>query len=489
MTRKLIAGLLSLCAFLPGNAIEISSNSHEEMPLNNDYKVEINRGDGKWETLPAHNAKIFWGTQNMSFAKFEDDFSSPVEVRITKNSGSFKEAEIRPKSCFIDYSLAGERSVVFSLDRPRKVSVEFDGDRWNNLFLFADATETDVPDKNAENVLWYGPGVHNAGKIELKSGQTLYLHPDALVYGYVEANEATNVRICGHGIIDGSKENMEYGEGQVRYSQLLLLNCSDVTVENLVFRNTPTWNIVTVGCDNIHFDGIKEIGSNANSDGFDIVSSSNILIENTMQRNKDDNISVKAIDLDVNKSGLLDGLRGNRIEKLNVRESHNIRMRNCVLWADEAHNMLIGPDVNGTRVSGIHFENIDVLQNRQNDDVYPGVMAVMIADQGEYSDIHWKDIRVEDIDAGQIISLTYQNAYAPLGYGKSLRNLTFKNISYTGTKASPSRIMGLDASKAIENVTIVNYRINGVPVTDASSGNFRINDFAKDVVFQTDSSK
>lgn len=484
MKKTLFLFLMLVCT-LWGYAREIVSNSGEAFPQNSDYTVEINRGDGNWETLMSHNAIVFWGTQNMTFAKFEADFTTPVEVRVTRNSGTFNRAEIRPKSYFIDYQKVDERTLTFTLDRPRKVSVEFDGDRWNNLFLFADETDTNVPDKDDDNVLWYGPGVHEVGKIELQSGQTLYLHPDALVYGYVIASDAQNVRICGRGILDGSKENMDYGEGKVRYSQLLLVNCSDVTVEDLVFRNTPTWNIVTVGCDNIHFDGIKEIGSNANSDGFDIVSSSNILIENTMQRNKDDNISVKAIDLEVNTSGLLDGLRGNKIERLNVTESHNIRMRNCVLWADEAHNMLIGPDVNGTAVSGIYFENIDVLQNRQNDDVYPGVMAVMIADQGVYSDIHWKGIRVEDIDAGQVISLTYQNAYAPLGYGKSLRNVTFENISYNGTKASPSRILGLDASHTVEGVTITNYRINGVPVTDAGSANITTNSFTSGITFET----
>ncbi len=478
---------MMVCSML-GYAREIVSNSGEEFPQNNDYQVEINRGDGNWETLVSHNAIVFWGTQNMTFAKFEDDFSAPVQVRVTRESGAFERAEVRPKSYFIDYEKLDDHTITFTLDKPRKISVEFDGDRWNNLFLFADETDTAIPDKADDNVLWYGPGVHEAGKIELQSGQTLYLHPDALVYGYVEANEASNIRICGRGILDGSKENMDYGDGKVRYSQLLLINCSDVTVEDIVFRNTPTWNIVTVGCDNIHFDGIKEIGSNANSDGFDIVSSSNVLIENTMQRNKDDNISVKAIDLDVNTSGLLDGLRGNKIEKLNVTECRNIRMRNCVLWADEAHNMLIGPDVNGTTVSGIYFENIDVLQNRQNDDVYPGVMAVMIADQGVYSDIHWKDIRVEDIDAGQVISLTYQNAYAPLGYGQSLRDVTFENISYIGTKASPSRILGLDATHTVENVTVTNYRINGVPVIDAETGNITTNGFTKNITFQTGTS-
>ena len=46
---------------------------------------------------------------------------------------------------------------------------------------------------------------------------------------------------------------------KLRYNLLLMVNCSDVTVEDIVLRNTPTWNVVTVGCDNVHIDGIKEI--------------------------------------------------------------------------------------------------------------------------------------------------------------------------------------------------------------------------------------
>ncbi len=473
--------LLLFVAFCTLNvfAVEFKSNSTIRPAENKSYKVEIKRGNADWETLYSHDAMVFWGTLHMSFAKFEDAFDSPVEVRVTKSSGRFQTAEIRPQSTNLIPHKINENTILFSLDKPCKVSIEFDGDRYNNIFLYADKSDCDIPDKNDKNVLWYGPGVHEVGRISLTSNQTLYIHPDALVFGYIYSNGAKNVTIKGSGIIDGSHENMDFSK--IRYSQLLLINCSDVEVKNTMFRNTPTWNIVTVGCDNVHVDGIKQIGSNANSDGFDIVSSSNILIENTIQRNKDDNISVKAIDLSVNT--VLDGLRGDTIKSLNVAESHNITMRNCILWADEAHNMLLGPDVNGTNVYNVKFENIDVLENNQNDDVYPGVMAVMIADKGCYSDIHWKNIRVDDIKSGQVISLTYQNAYAPLGYGKKLRNVTFEDITYNGSNASPSRILGISKDETVENIIIKNYRINGVKVTDAISGNIKVNKFTKNIKF------
>ena len=482
--KHLLFIFLLIFIILPLKAVEFTGNPQIAFPQNNTFKVEIKRNGGNWETLLSHNAKIFWATKNMSFAKFEDDFTSPVQVRVTKQDGKFSKAEIRPKSYFIDYVKESDNVISFTLTKAQKVSVEFDGDRWNNLFLYADSLETTIPDKTDPNVFWYGPGVHNVGKITLTSNQTLYLHPDALVYGYIYITDATNIKILGQGILDSSNENMDYA--YPRNSQLFIANSSDILIQNVILRNTPTWNLVLLGCNNVHIDGIKEIGSNANSDGLDIVSCSNVLIENTMQRNKDDNISIKGFNPAVDNK--LDGMPTYIFNTTNVTDCYNITMRNCVLWADEAHNMLVGPDLKGRKAYNINFENIDVLENTQNDDVYPGVMAAMIADQGEYSDIHWNNIRIEDIKAGQILSLTYQNAYAMLGYGKSLKNVSLNNISYNGINASKSRILGLNATQNIDGVNITNYRINGVKAIDATTANMTVNGFTSNILFNAGSS-
>lgn len=480
MREKIILMLLVLFVTIAVDAREFLGDTTIKPNENWTYKIEIKRGNSDWEILRSHDAIILWGTLHMSFAKFEDTFKTPVVVRVTKLSGKFQSAEVRPKSYNIIATKTDENSIAFTLDKPQKVSIEFDEDRHNNIFLFADAVETNIPDKNDENILWYGPGVHDAGRITLKDNQTLYLHKDALVFGYFYAENVNNVKIMGRGILDSSKENMDFTKP--RNSQLFFVNSSDILIKDVVLRNTPTWNLILLGCNNVHIDNLKQIGANANSDGLDIVSSSNILIENTIQRNKDDNISIKGFDPAVDNK--LDGIQSYLFDKINVDDCFNITMRNCVLWADEAHNMLVGPDLKGRKAYNINFENIDVLENNQNDDVYPGTMAVMIADQGEYYDIHWKDIRVEDITSGEVISLTYQNAYAMLGYGKFLKDVTFENISYIGTNASPSRILGLNATQNIENIKFTNYRINGVPVTDAKSGNFKLNGFTKNIKFK-----
>lgn len=448
----------------------------EKMPSNSTYKVEIEDGNG-WKTLYSHNAKVFWGTNNMSFVKFTNAFTSDVKVKVTKNTGPFDKVEIRPFSNQIKHQKLSDNVIEFTMKKAQKVSVEFDGDRYNNLFVFADKPELSTPDKSDPNVIWYGPGIHHVGQIILQSNQTLYLHEDALVYGYIESIGSQNIRICGRGIIDSSDENMDTSKPRV--SQLLLANCSDVVVEDILMRNTPTWNVSMFACDNVHINGIKQIGSNANSDGLDICNSSNVLIENTFQRNKDDNISIKVFDKESIRD--TDGGGSADLDSLNVENSFNITMRNCVLWADEAHNMLVGPEARGGKFYNIRFENIDVLENTQNDETYPGVMAIMIADQGEYSDISWDNIRVEDITKGKVISISYQNAYAPLGYGRFAKNIKFSNISYIGGRASKSRIIGLNNTQNVDGVTITNYRINGVEATDLATANMITNPYAKNI--------
>ena len=50
--------------------------------------------------------------------------------------------------------------VLFRLDRPEYLSVEFDGDRLHNLHLFANPVETETYTESNDSVLYFGPGVH-----------------------------------------------------------------------------------------------------------------------------------------------------------------------------------------------------------------------------------------------------------------------------------------------------------------------------------------
>lgn len=82
--------------------------------------------------------------------------------------------------------LESDRVLVVSLPGPRKLSVEPDG-RKGPLLLFANPPEVDPPKPEAPGVIYFGPGIHRPGRIEVASHQTLYLAAGAIVKGGVWA--------------------------------------------------------------------------------------------------------------------------------------------------------------------------------------------------------------------------------------------------------------------------------------------------------------
>ena len=464
------------------------------MPENEMYDVEIYR-NGEWERLFVHNARVSdyaanpeagYTQYDMGFVMFTDDFSEPVKVRVTRNE-PFSEVRIRPLSYGIDIDSMNGQSVEFAIDSPeRKVSVEFDGDRMRNLFILPDLPDTERP--AGADVMYYGPGVHNVGLISPKSGQTVYIDEGAVVLARVKAENADNLTIAGRGILCASQEN--HGDG--RLPQMEFLNCDNLKIEGIMLRGTPNWTIKITGSTGVHIDNIKEIGWIMNSDGMDFICCRNVLVENTFQRNYDDNVTIKAFNATpeyVASHTAPDGsyTDGNiwTVIALTQFDVYDIEVRNCVFWADKAHNMVVGPESRGIPFSDIRFHDNIVLENRQDDSVYPGTMAVMIADNGTFSDITFENIIVEDINGGKVICVHFANAWAfDSLYGQWARNITFRNISYTGTRATKSWIRGLNSTQTIDGLTVDGFTVNEQPVTDTDGPYLEINGYVKNVTIQ-----
>ena len=93
--------------------------------------------------------------------------------------------------------------------------------------------------------------------------------------------------------------------------------------------------------------------------------------------------------------------------------------------------------------------------------------------------------QVEDIDGGKVFCAHFTNAWAFDGlYGQWARNITLRNIAYTGTRATPSWIRGRSDAQSIDGVTIGNFTVNGTPVTDGSGPHLEINGYVRNVTFE-----
>ena len=469
----------------------------DDRPANDDFTVEIFR-NGCWEEIFVHNAEVSdyaanpaagYVQHDMGFAMFTDAFAAPLKVRVTRRAGTFSKVEIRPLSYGIVPNVQTPNSVEFELGDPaQKVSVEFDGNRMENLFILPDLPDTAIP--MGANVTYFGPGVHNAGVIRIanESGRILYLDEGAVVLGRIEAENAANLTIRGRGVFCSSQE--DHGAG--RRPQMEFRNCDNLKIEGILLRDTPNWTLKIVGSTGVHIDNIKEIGWIMNSDGMDFICCHDVLVENTFQRNYDDNVTIKAFNATpeyiashTNADGSYSDGAIWMVAGLRDFEVCNYEIRNCVFWADKAHNMLVGPEARGIAFRNIRFHDNIVLENRQDDGIYPGAMAVMIADDGTFEDIAFENIIVEDIDGGKVFCAHFTNAWAFDGlYGQWARNITLRNIAYTGTRATPSWIRGRSDAQSIDGVTIGNFTVNGAPVTDGSGPHLEINGYVRNVTFE-----
>lgn len=160
----------------------------------------------------------------------------------------------------------------------------------------------------------------------------------------INAIDCENVIIKGEGIIDGNgiywykkywgldmKGGMrkEYDKNGVRFladydckrpRNILIQNSKNIDILDITSKDSGFWNVHILYSNKIHVNGIKidsEIDFAPSTDGIDIDSSNDVLIENIIASTNDDSIAIK--------SGRdYDGIRVNK-------PSYNIEIRNCLI--------------------------------------------------------------------------------------------------------------------------------------------------------------
>jgi hypothetical protein len=206
----------------------------------------------------------------------------------------------------------------------------------------------------------------------------------------------------------------------------------------------------------VTISNIKSFSSEGNADGIDVFCSSNVRVDRVYMRNSDDCVAIY----------------GHRWDYYG--NTRNITVQNSILWADIAHPILVGthgdtphPDT----LEKLKFVNIDILDQRENQIDYQGCMALNAGDSNLLRDITFDNVRVDDIRKGQLVNIRVMNNQKyNTSPGRGIENVSFKNITYNGTRANLSIISGYDETRMIKNVLFENLRINGKIITDNMPG-------------------
>ncbi|MBQ7265648.1 MAG: glycoside hydrolase family 28 protein [Firmicutes bacterium] len=309
-------------------------------------------------------------------------------------------------------------------------------------------------------------------ELHLEAGATLLFTDDITQYEVVDsrwegvlrkcyaslinAYNEENISLTGRGTLDGqgefwwklfrNKEN-EYP----RPKMIAPYECKNVLIRDLTLKNSPSWTINTILCDNITIDNItiKNPYDSPNTDGIDPESCSNIHISNCHIDVGDDCIAIKAGTEDTE-------------ERVACK---NIVIENCTMVHGHG-GVVLGSEMSGSivnvAINNCVFENTDRgirLKSRR----YRG---------GVVEDIRVNNVIMENVLCPFIANLYYM--WGPRGQDPDVcdknpapvtkdtpafRRLHFSNMTCKNVNASAGFFYGL-AEMYVEDCTFENIYIS-----------------------------
>ena len=462
MRRHLVFCLLSLlCIGIYAQLVTYPEGLTANMPHNDDYTVRVRTLGGEWQDLFEYNVQVDMdAVQNASMVQF--DMGETVEVMVKKNNGTIHEVDIRPLNNNIRYERT-KNVIVFRLDKPQYLSVEFNGDRLHNLHLFANPLETEVYKEAKEGVMYFGPGVHRPhdlpnNQLRIPANTTVYLAPGAVVKAKLLVDGVENVRIIGRGILDHPVRGIE------------VTDAKNVLIDGITVVNPDHYTVFGAGTKGLTVRNLKAFSCKGWSDGIDLMCCRDVQIDHVFLRNSDDCIAL------YNHRWNWWGGSG------------NINVQNTVLWADIAHPINIGGHGDpespvGEVIENLTFREIDILEHDEDDVPYQGCMAIDCGDNNRVRNVLFEDIRVESIQEGRLFHLNVRfNKKYDKAPGGGIENVTFRNVTYNGIGENRSLIQGFDSNRKVEDVLFDNIVINGQRMKDLNE--FLKNEFIKNVRVQ-----
>ena len=424
-------------------------------------------------------------TEQASFCYYDTDKAVKVEIVSKKK---IDKLIIRPLSKNIHPVIEGDK-ITFTLSTPCQLAIEVN-DRHHALHLFANQPE-DNPVKVADsNVIYFGPGIHRPGIIEVKDGQTVYIAGGAVVHGLIKACNVKNVTIKGRGILDAS--TFERGAG----NNIRIENCENVTVDGVILKDPPEWSLTVFYSHNISINNVKLIGFwRYNADGIDVVNSHHVKVKNSFVRAFDDCIVLKGLNM------------GKEVQK----NLHDIHVDNCVIWNDWGRAFEIGAETMADSIYRCSFRNSDIIH------YVHFALDIQNGNRAHVFDVNYENIRIEDpiidhyflgapdspeklamqlaAESGKEVLGSPSVLGAPVGVfvyqetfwskdtniGK-VSDIRFKDILYTSDFSPRMDFKGYDAEHTVSDITLENVTINGKKILNLDDGNIQTNEYVKNII-------
>lgn len=348
-----------------------------------------------------------------------------------------------------------ENTLQFIIEQPHKLVLQIPG--LKPLAIIVTPNEVEVPSPEDPHVVYFKPGITEAGVIQPQSGQTIYLAPGALVKGRIEAQGVEGVRVLGRGLL----ETQGYSIRDEKLHGILFDHSKDIRVEGIGVRSYDTWwqtlFLNTIDAEVAH---VNLFGIGVNTDGVDIDAVKNFVVRDSFIRCEDDGLGWHALDAEAN---------GEMITENAVAD-------NLVIWNTRAGNGIrIGASMEAQLWRNITIRNVDILMHAR-----AGIHS-------DYSDWAWMDnLRFENIVIEKpsrpidffIGKTRYSNKTGYMNKRGHMHGLVFENVAMNGGSI---QLLGSGKQNRIHRVRFNGCTNDGQAVD--SIDDIKINPYVTDLRF------
>lgn len=451
---------------------------------------------------------------DVSYAQLQCSDTVSVKVSVGEEITDYN---ISPHSYGIQ-AVSDGSTLSFSLEANQKVIVNIN--ELENLCLFANGEDkyinllqgdnvTDVTQNGVSNdgktleteriqklldaagsseeggVIYFPPGKYLTGSLRVGSNTVIYLAEGAVLKAYsntagfrgrvysVNGNalgasgllffdNAQNSKLVGRGTVDGNGAYLRSTYGII-LRDVLMYNCSNITVEDVILRNPAAWNSHILLSENITYKNVKILNdlSVANTDGIDPDSTSNFLIDGVFAYCSDDTVAVKTSD----------GYFYNDT----AEPCSDITVQNGVFYTKKSA-LKIGTETTKD-ITNITFENNDVL-------IASRTMMIRSYDGAKVSDVKFINNKTEkffdDTTASMAICFEVAKRDAASAVG-SISDVFITDAIFESTAGTKSDITGMEDGE-IRNVFLQNYNLCGYTANTISQANITANEYASNII-------
>jgi polygalacturonase len=460
------------------------------------------------------------------YAHYSFEGNTTVSITVP---GNITQYSISPLAYGIEGSVNG-KTLSFSLEQSRYLIVKINN--YPDLIIAADDLETNIPSSSGEGIfnivtgyaadptgtnmstsaiqnainaangrsgggiVYIPKGVYYSSNLLLRSNVSIYMEAGAVIRGTGNAEDyrkdynknsqgqgswfirtasnSSNMKIFGRGIIDGNGSKMRNSSNRLLMTLLMPLQCSNMTVDGIIFRDSGLWGVTLTRSDNLTFLNTKHFNENDldhENDAVDVQECQNVLFKHSIAISEDDTYSTKtwesSTDIATSWPGtpeILDNVvfddcvAWSRCATYKVgfgvcQSQSNIVFKNSVSYRSMRaitvnHKYCPAPATN------ITFDNIDIegfWPRVGSNSICRWLELDMAYEGGTVNGVCVKNIRVRNVGlVGSVIKGF--SATSPL------QNITLKNIYMANNETRAQTLQEMNITQT--NNHIVNLRIN-----------------------------